>query len=432
MADNVTLPARGTGTLEPIVATEEVGGAQVQVVKIASGTVGSKTAISILTDAELRATPVPVSGSVAVTGGMLTDAELRATPVPISGTVTTSVSPLTDTQLRATAVPVSGTVAVTGGLTDAELRATAVPISGTVTTSVSPLTNTQLRATAVPVSGTVTALTTGLTDAELRADSVPTLTMFESASLTGTLGAKTAHIHSIIASRSRGWASSSVLGDVCEYLDTTQSLLNIPGAGQTLYLRSTSNNDRDGVGPGVTSVRITYLNGAGVEATLDVATNGNTVVNLGTGFSFIQNMEALTVLGAEVAAGDITISSTNGAATVATTFEMIAAGGTRSMSGRFRVPAGTRVILNPVWTNAAIGGTMDIRLRIDSSDLGVLTSGVYQFKARTFLAAGTSSAVGTYCIVVPAGSTIKVSAIPGGTPSLNKIDSMFGVLVVDL
>jgi hypothetical protein len=77
-----------------------------------------------LTDAQLRATPVPVSGSVTATGP-LTDTQLRATPVPVSG-------PLTDTQLRATPVPVSGTV-TTGGLTDTQLRATPVPVSGTVT-----------------------------------------------------------------------------------------------------------------------------------------------------------------------------------------------------------------------------------------------------------------------------------------------------------
>lgn len=63
----------------------------------------------VLTDAQLRASPVPVSGP-------LTDSELRATAVPVSG-------PLTDTELRATAVPVSGP------LTDAELRAVAVPVS---------------------------------------------------------------------------------------------------------------------------------------------------------------------------------------------------------------------------------------------------------------------------------------------------------------
>lgn len=52
-----------------------------------------------------------ISVSVASTTG-LTDTQLRATPVPVSGTVT-ATGPLTDTQLRATAVPVSGTVATT-------------------------------------------------------------------------------------------------------------------------------------------------------------------------------------------------------------------------------------------------------------------------------------------------------------------------------
>ncbi len=99
---------------------------------------------------------VAISGSVAVTGP-LTDAELRASPVPVS------TGGLTDAQLRATPVPVSGTVS-TGGLTDAELRATAVPVSLTSTTitgSVAvtgPLTDAQLRATAVPVSLTSTTI----------------------------------------------------------------------------------------------------------------------------------------------------------------------------------------------------------------------------------------------------------------------------------
>lgn len=77
-------------------------------------------------------------GSQAVTGP-LTDAQLRASNVPVSG-------PLTDTQLRAASVP------VTGPLTDTQLRASAVPVSGIVTAS-GPLTDTQLRASAVPVQG---------------------------------------------------------------------------------------------------------------------------------------------------------------------------------------------------------------------------------------------------------------------------------------
>lgn len=61
---------------------------------------------------------VDVSGSTVITGG-LTDAELRAAPVPVSG-------PLTDVQLRATPVPVSGTVTITDG-------SGPVTVDGTVT-----------------------------------------------------------------------------------------------------------------------------------------------------------------------------------------------------------------------------------------------------------------------------------------------------------
>lgn len=96
-----------------------------------------------ITDAQIRATALPVSGAF-----------FQATQ-PVSGTVSTGLSqPLTDTQLRLTPVPVSGTV-VTGGLTDTQIRATPLPISGTVSTGLSqPLTDTQIRATALPVSGT--------------------------------------------------------------------------------------------------------------------------------------------------------------------------------------------------------------------------------------------------------------------------------------
>jgi len=69
---------------------------------------------------------VPVTGTVTTAG--LTDAELRATPVPVSGTVT-ATGPLTDTELRATAVPVSGTVTVT-----APTGSTWTSASGTITT----------------------------------------------------------------------------------------------------------------------------------------------------------------------------------------------------------------------------------------------------------------------------------------------------------
>lgn len=58
-----------------------------------------------------------LTGSPAVAGisASLTNTQLRATPVPVSGTVETS-NALTDTQLRATDVPVNSKPQTSGGL----------------------------------------------------------------------------------------------------------------------------------------------------------------------------------------------------------------------------------------------------------------------------------------------------------------------------
>jgi len=112
-----------------------------------------------LTDAQLRATAVPVSltsttitGSVAVTGP-LTDTQLRATDVPVSGTFWQATQPVS-----LTSTTITGSVAVTGPLTDAQLRATAVPVSLTSTT----LTGTSAVNTA-QVNGVTTLTGNGVT-----------------------------------------------------------------------------------------------------------------------------------------------------------------------------------------------------------------------------------------------------------------------------
>jgi hypothetical protein len=107
-----------------------------------------------LTNTELRASAVPVSGAfyqatqpisgaVSVSGSVaVTGTFYQATqPVSIAGAVS-----VTGTFWQATQpVSIAGTVAVSGPLTDAQLRATAVPVSGTF-----------FQATQ-PISGTVTA-----------------------------------------------------------------------------------------------------------------------------------------------------------------------------------------------------------------------------------------------------------------------------------
>ena len=99
----------------------------------------------------------PISGSISVSNFPATQAVTgtfwQATQ-PISGTVTANTGlsqPLTDTQLRATAVPVSGP------LTDTQLRASAVPVSGTFWQATQPIsgTVTATQATAANLNATV-------------------------------------------------------------------------------------------------------------------------------------------------------------------------------------------------------------------------------------------------------------------------------------
>lgn len=100
-------------------------------------------------------------------GGSYAFAGINSTPVVIDQTVpgttnkvslgsdtVTVTGPLTDAQIRATALPVSGTVTATGPVTDTQLRASAVPVSG-------PVTDAQLRASAVPISAATLPLPSG-------------------------------------------------------------------------------------------------------------------------------------------------------------------------------------------------------------------------------------------------------------------------------
>lgn len=103
--------------------------------KLPAALVGGKlsvdTGLTPLTDTQLRATPVPVSGTITANTGLtqpLTDTQLRATPVPVSG-------PLTDTQLRATPVPVSGTVSVGNFPGTQAISAAALPLPTGAATS---------------------------------------------------------------------------------------------------------------------------------------------------------------------------------------------------------------------------------------------------------------------------------------------------------
>jgi hypothetical protein len=96
----VQVPPDSTGKL---IATNEIGGQQYQIVNLADDT---GAALSPLTDAQLRATPVDVD--TGLTQG-LTDVQLRAAPVEISGAETDGAAP-TGGALLVAGVTAGGTV----------------------------------------------------------------------------------------------------------------------------------------------------------------------------------------------------------------------------------------------------------------------------------------------------------------------------------
>lgn len=245
---------------------------------------------------------------------------------------------------------------------------------------------------------------------------------------TGMLDGKAAKLFHILGSRILGWDSTSAFGDACEYLDTSQSLMNTPTTGQTLYLVSTNAADT-AAGTGAQTVRIIYLDAAGLQQVRTDTLNGTTPVSLGAGYSFIQWMEVASVGTGQVPAGNLTISSTNGAATVATTFERVTAGGNRSLSGRYKVPTDCHAHMVH-WDVGAIGNTMDTRLRatvfMDDNSL----STVYHFVDRIFLSSGQNATQDLEYRELPSEAVVKISAIPGAAAAGNKLDCSFSLIVM--
>jgi hypothetical protein len=251
------------------------------------------------------------------------------------------------------------------------------------------------------------------------------------ANLHGSIHGKTAYIWHVMGSRSRGWSSTSVLGDAAEYLDTSQPRINDVSSGTTYYICSSNANDTAG-GTGARTVRIFYLNGSGVPTATTATMNGTTPVSLGSGFTYFLWAEVATVGSNTTAVGDIIIGTNAGAvSTVAQTVEMIAAGGNRSLSGRVKIPTGyTGYIID--WHCSSISSTMDTRLRGDFfQDNGrTRSAGVFHFMDRVFLSSGASSVRDLHYAIIPADAEVKISAFPGGTPAGNKLDCDFDILLI--
>ncbi len=198
-----------------------VGGATAanQVLEIAQ-----LTAINANTDG-LEASSTATANSVASidTKTPALGQALAAASVPIVltaaqiSTLTPQINALTDTQLRATPVPVSGTVS-TGGLTDTQLRATPVPVSLTSTTITGTVAATQSGAWAVTANAGTNLNTSAL--------ALETTQAAMSAKLPAALGQTT-----MAASLSVAIASNQSTLPVSQgAVATTATLANVSGA----------------------------------------------------------------------------------------------------------------------------------------------------------------------------------------------------------
>ena len=148
MADNLTTQSATPATVpsSSVIATDEVSGVHFQRVKLVDGTADSNVAIAGDATNGLDVDVTRVQGTVTVAdGGTTLSVDDGGGSLTVDGTVAVSGSvavtgPLTDAQLRATAVPVSGTVAITDG-------SGPVTVDGSVSVSNFPATQ--------PVSGNV-------------------------------------------------------------------------------------------------------------------------------------------------------------------------------------------------------------------------------------------------------------------------------------
>lgn len=144
MADNVQL--NSPTTAGAIIATDDIVGVQHQKVKVEFGDDGFATQVSETNPmpvgdaavlAKLPSDPATQTTLASILAKIIaapsTEAKQDAA-IALLTTIAAITQPLTDAQLRATPVPISGTVNANTGLvqalTDAQLRATPVPISG--------------------------------------------------------------------------------------------------------------------------------------------------------------------------------------------------------------------------------------------------------------------------------------------------------------
>lgn len=176
-------------------------------------------------------------------------------------------------------------------------------------------------------------------------------------------------------------------------------------AGELMTVVSESQADNGTSATGALTVRVHYLDPTGVAMSTDVTLDGTTPVDIpAILMRFVQDFYVLTVGSVGVSVGNLKIYKTGTAGLV---YNMIAAGGNKSLIPIRMVPFGHSLILKGFHATEAQAKRCAFRLR--STDMnGELLAGIFCFKDVSYLRSSASGELAQFDLV-PALSIIKVS-----------------------
>lgn len=252
---------------------------------------------------------------------------------------------------------------------------------------------------------------------------------FAEIALTGMYQGKEAQTYNIMGRRS-AWVNTSDMHDVVPWLGSGAGQQMIPAitGAETWELVSSSANDA-AAGTGAQEIHITYLNSAGLlKEKTGVVPNGVTPVGVtfSDGLSAVQWMEVATVGSGALAAGNISLRTVAGSVV----HEQILAGGNRSTSARFKVPADHSAYLIH-WNRSAVNNDQDFRLRATVDMFGHTLGTVFLFEDIGYTPINSNGPERSLrWLEMPAGAQIKVSTIPAGTAGTTRADVSFFLVCV--
>jgi len=179
------------------------------------------------------------------------------------------------------------------------------------------------------------------------------------------------------------------------------------------------------------TVRVSYLDGSGLEATEDLTMDGQTpVLTVATDILRVNYLSVQTSGTNLLAEGTITLESVGGAEE----YCRITAGGNQSLTSVYTVPANKNLFLTQwsVSTNEdANADATEHYLRVTTNSQGEITPGLFHFKANIGTL-GAPAVITLGPLKCPPLSDVKVSSIANGAVSNVTVNTNYIGLLIDV